>query len=68
MEEGTKGITDLENRVIESNQAEQKRNELFKMRINLGDADSIKCTNICIIGVHKKKKREKRWKKNYLRK
>ena len=53
LEKAEEWITDLEDKIIESNKAEQKT-ELCKTRIDLELRDSIKHGNICIIGVSEK--------------
>ena len=59
MEEVKEQISDLKNRVMESNQAEQKRekrNMQNKNRLRQL-SDTIKHNNICIIGVPEKRER-----------
>ena len=65
LEEAEEQKSDTEDRLMENNEAEQKTEELWNMRIDLGNSDSIKCNNICIIGVPEE---DKRGQKIYLRK
>ena len=69
LEEGEEQINDLENRVVESNQAEQKREtRIMQKETRLRElSDSAKCNNIHIIEVPEEK-REKRGQNIYLKK
>ena len=62
LEESEEWIHDLENRVMESNQAEQKREKWIMQNKNrLRElSDSIRCNNIHIIEVPEKEEREMR--------
>lgn len=64
LEEVAEWVSNLEDRVVEINQAEQVREK--KNENDLGElSDSIKCNKIHIIGIPEEKKKEKKWQKNY---
>ena len=69
VEEAEEWISELEDRVMESTEPEQKRERIIqhKNSYDLSElSDSIRCNNINIIGVQEK--RDKRVKKIYLKK
>ena len=62
LEEAEEWIGDLENTLMEINEAEQKRERrIMEHKNRLRElSDSIKCNDICIIGVPEEEEREKR--------
>ena len=54
MEEALEQISDTEDRIMENNKAEQKR-RIMDHENTRELSDSIKCSNICIIGVPERK-------------
>ena len=60
-EEAEEWISNLENRVLESNQAEQQREENIKNENRLRKhSNTKKCTNISVTGITEGEEREKR--------
>ena len=63
--EAEEGVSDLEDKIVEITTAEQKKEKRMKRtEVSLRDLwDNVKCNNIRIIGVPKKKRKRKRLRK-----
>lgn len=70
MEEAEEQISDIEDEIMENNEAEEKRErKILDHKCRLKElSDSIKHNNIQIIKVPEEEEEEKRWQKVYLRK
>ena len=61
--------SDSEDRIMENNEAEQKTERIMEHESRLKElSDSIKCNNICIVGIPEEEEEDKREQKIYLRK